>query len=67
MTTVITGVTALAVVAIYYIWRTYVHELLARRRTLRDRVAYMLWVAASNDTNLSEDHSSGIRPSIRCV
>jgi hypothetical protein len=42
-------VAALAVVAIYYIWRTYLRVMLSRERTLRQRVAFMLWVVANPD------------------
>ncbi len=37
---------ALAVVAIFYSWRTYTQIVDRRRRVLRERVAYMLWVMA---------------------
>jgi hypothetical protein len=36
----------LAVAGIYYGWRAYFAALLRRQRTLRERVAYMLWVMA---------------------
>ena len=39
-------VAALSVASIFYAWRSYAVELLGRHRLLRDRVAYMLWVAA---------------------
>jgi hypothetical protein len=39
-------VAALTVASIFYTWRAYAMDLLARHRVLRDRVAYMLWVAA---------------------
>jgi hypothetical protein len=35
-----------AVVAIYFLWRAYAQ--VQRRRRLRQRVAYMLWVAAQH-------------------
>ena len=35
-----------AVTVIYLVWRTYISELLQRRRVLRDRVTHMLWVMA---------------------
>ena len=46
-------VSALAVGAIYYLWRDgyaagHYRERLRRERTLRDRVAYMLWIAVKN-------------------
>lgn len=37
---------ALAVAVIYYGYRDHVHAELRRRRMLRKRVAFMLWVAA---------------------
>ena len=39
-------VAAVSVAAIFSIWRGYADVLLTRRRALRERVAYMLWVAA---------------------
>jgi hypothetical protein len=41
------GLAALAVAGIYYGWRAYFHTLLRRQRTLRERVAFMLWVMAN--------------------
>ena len=40
-------VATFAVAAIYAIWRTYYLVLARHQRTLRERVAYMLWVAAT--------------------
>jgi hypothetical protein len=40
------GLAAFAVAAIFYVYRAYSERLLACQRTLRDRVTYMLWVAA---------------------
>jgi hypothetical protein len=41
------NVAALAVAAIYYCWRGYhALDLSRKQRTLRHRVAYMLWCAA---------------------
>ena len=40
------NVAALAVALLYYTWRAYHQARLARRRVLRERVAYMLWVLA---------------------
>jgi hypothetical protein len=37
----------LAVSTIYGVWLAYRRALLQRERTLRERVAYMLWVLAS--------------------
>ena len=36
----------LLVTAIYYAWHVYLREQHRRRRLLRERVTYMLWVAA---------------------
>jgi hypothetical protein len=41
------SIAALAVAAIFYGYRAYSDCLFAKRRTLRDRVTYMLWVAAN--------------------
>jgi hypothetical protein len=55
-------VAALAIVAIYYIWRSYFLFTICRERSLRRRVAYMLWVMAydkssgsSEEDGLSDD------------
>jgi hypothetical protein len=40
------GLAALAVAGLFYTWRAYNDTLLRRDRTLRERVAWMLWVAA---------------------
>jgi len=40
------GVAALAVTAIYYVWRSYHLGRARQSRTLHERVAYMLWVVA---------------------
>lgn len=46
MLTVLCGSAALSVAGIFYSWRGY-HGILARKqRILRERVAYLLWVAA---------------------
>jgi hypothetical protein len=42
------GVATLAVASIFYIYRGYAYALLRRQRVLRERVAYMLWVMATN-------------------
>ncbi len=36
-----------AVASIYCAWRIYFGDLLHRRRTLHERVAYMLWMAVN--------------------
>lgn len=38
---------ALAVATIYYAYRAYQEKRQRRERTLRERVAYMLWVMAN--------------------
>jgi hypothetical protein len=40
------GLAALVVANIFYAYRAYADGLLRRQRTLRERVAYMLWVMA---------------------
>lgn len=40
-------VAALAVTAIYGIWRLYAQAQVQRQRTLRERVALMLWEVAA--------------------
>ncbi len=42
------NLTALAVACIYYCWRDYRQHLESRERVMRERVAYMLWVAATS-------------------
>jgi hypothetical protein len=36
----------LAIVAIYYVWQAYRFLLRRRQQVVRERVAYMLWIAA---------------------
>jgi hypothetical protein len=40
------NIAALAVTALYYVWRAYDKARTAKARVLRERVAYMLWVVA---------------------
>jgi hypothetical protein len=48
MNPLIPSVSALAVSAIYCLYQAYARQLQGRReRVLRERVAFMLWVAAS--------------------
>ncbi len=42
------NVAALAVAVIYYLWRAFEDVRRRRERTLRARVAYMLWVMATH-------------------
>jgi hypothetical protein len=50
MFSIVCGSAALTVAGIFYTWRTY-HELLVRKqRILRERVTYLLWVAAQGVT-----------------
>jgi uncharacterized membrane protein YccC len=46
MMQVVGSIAALAVAVIFYVWRAWWRR---RLRTLHDRVAYMLWVAAQKD------------------
>lgn len=40
------SIAALAVASIYFVWRRYIQIMQRHHRTLRERVAYMLWVMA---------------------
>jgi hypothetical protein len=40
------SVAALAVASIFYVWKYYFQFQLHRDRTLRERVAYMLWITS---------------------
>ena len=46
MHTICCNLAALMVAGIFYTWRTYLDKQAHRERTLRERVAYMLWVIA---------------------
>jgi hypothetical protein len=41
------GIAAFAVASIFYSYRGYIECLKQRHRLLRERVAYMLWIAAN--------------------
>jgi hypothetical protein len=47
------SVAALTVSTIYCLWQAYHQRLLQQQRTLRERVAYMLWEAAMRDGPLA--------------
>ena len=47
MQAIVCSLGALAIANIYYWYRSYQHSQEQRERTLRDRVAYMLWVVAN--------------------
>ena len=47
MTTLVGPVAAFAVASIFYCYRHYNELQVRRERRLRERVAYMLWVAAN--------------------
>ncbi|HWY87229.1 MAG TPA: hypothetical protein VNX28_10920 [Gemmataceae bacterium] len=47
MHTVFCGAASLAVAGIFYSWRMYQELMTQKRRTLRERVTYMLWVMAN--------------------
>jgi len=55
MNPISTCVAALSVAVIFYIYRGYIHLLARKQRTLRQRVAYLLWVAADKS-----DHNKTI-------
>ena len=40
------NVAALAVAVIFYVWRAYQHVRIQQQQALRERVAYMVWMAA---------------------
>jgi hypothetical protein len=40
------SIAALAVASIYFVWRRYLQFQQRQERTLRERVAYMLWIMA---------------------
>ncbi len=44
------SVAALTVSTIYCFWQAYRRQLLHRQRTLRERVAFMLWTAANRES-----------------
>jgi hypothetical protein len=46
MHTICCSLAAFTVASIFYTWRAYHDALLKRQRTLRERVAYMLWTMA---------------------
>ena len=47
MQAVCCGMSALSVALLYYSWRGYHFKLVEHQKTLRERVAYMLWVMAN--------------------
>jgi hypothetical protein len=47
MQSIICGLAALAVANIYYAYRYYLQLQAQKERRLRERVTYMLWVAAN--------------------
>jgi hypothetical protein len=47
MNVICCNIAALVVAGIYYAWRSYHETQLHRFRSLRERVAYMLWVMAT--------------------
>jgi hypothetical protein len=47
MHTISCSIAALAVASIFYAWRSYMYDREKREQTLRERVAYMLWVMAN--------------------
>lgn len=47
MNPLLPSIPTLAVSCIYCLWWTYQQRAIVRRRVLRERVAYMLWVMAT--------------------
>ena len=48
MQTIFCGVASLAVAGIFYTWRTYHDVIVQKKRNLRERVTFMLWVMAQS-------------------
>jgi hypothetical protein len=46
MPLLVCSIALLAVTVIYLFWRSYLQATQRRQRTLRDRIAYLLWVTA---------------------
>ena len=46
MPLLVCSIALLAVTVIYLFWRSYLQSLYRRQRALRERVAYLLWIAA---------------------
>jgi hypothetical protein len=46
MQPIVYGLAALAVAVLFYFWRGYHRQFMAKQRVLRERVAFMLWVMA---------------------
>lgn len=59
MPTIICNVAALAVATLFYYWRAYYGFVAFRERTLRQRVAYMLWMAATCDADADPQAAPG--------
>jgi hypothetical protein len=53
-----TYVAALVIAVVFYAWRGYARVHARRRRVLRERVAYLLWVVADH---IDPRKSSGVR------
>ena len=47
MPAIVCSLAAFTVASIFYAWRAYMFDREKRERSLRDRVAYMLWVMAN--------------------
>lgn len=65
MPVIVCNVAALVVAGLFYTWRAYHVALLAHHRTLRERVAYMLWVMANNADPCDESSEAPTVPEIR--
>ena len=53
MQLITSSIGALAVAVIFYTYREYLQVQLRRQRSLRERVAYMLWVLANPEVEKS--------------
>lgn len=47
MATIVCNAAALAVASLFYCWRSHYLTRVEQRRKLHERVAYMLWMAAT--------------------
>jgi len=55
MNPLVASTAAIAVSAIFCLWRSYRQTISHRQRLVRERVAYMLWVAAQRDEWIERD------------
>jgi hypothetical protein len=61
MQPIMTNMAALAVAALFYLWRAHYQAQQRRRRILCQRVAYLLWVVAAQIKNSDSGLSAACR------